>query len=352
MEQETEMNVGTAQVVADLTKSLIAHKVVSLSHPTDSVVAPVIVLPNEHGGLRLEAVEHLFEPYRENPKYRKGTAVLNDVASFVAHANRFKNAESALFANNDPSKPGIACVFDYHQRVNTTTRHLIAEDPLAEPDIVEVFNSFALPNWMQHRSSYLFPLDKAWKAWQAGNGQWMGQEAFALFIEERNEDIIPTLPILSDPQNEADRRLAELVEDLNATVANRRTMMGLSVGLNITSSSNIVNVSRINSGTGSIVFEEEHKTQDSEGRKIDVPTMFLLGIPVFENGHPYRVVARLRYRKDGPAIKWKYDLYRADKAFDHAFTDVCREISTATGLPLFVGAPERWELVPGMPRGY
>lgn len=338
--EDTDLNVGTAHVVADLVKKHIAPEHVTLTHPTDGISAPVVILPGADGGLTINAVDKLFDAYRMNPKYRTGTAVLTDVTAFIDHANRFKNPESALFANNDRSRPGVSCVFDYHQRVNVVTEHVVLGDTTLASDVVEHHNPSALPNWMQHRSSYQFPLDKAWKAWQAQNGQWMGQEEFALFIEERNEDILPFLPNLSEPTNEADKRLAELVEDLNATLANRRTMMLLSVGLSITASSKVVNVSKISSGTGSIVFEEENTTTDHEGREVSVPTMFLVCIPVFDKGPAYRMVARLRYRRQGGSIVWKYDLYRDDKAFDHAFDDVCQKIATDTGLPLFVGAPE------------
>jgi hypothetical protein len=328
-----EIEMGTAHTVAELVKKLHTPGQLTLKHPTDGIEAPVVVIPTRDG-LQLTGVDSMFSPYREHPKRRTGQAVLKDVASFIGHVNRFKNPESALFADNDPSAPGISCVFDYHDRVNieavATENAGVAGG--TKPD--------ALPRFMAHQAAYQFPLDKAWTAWQAYDGRWMGQNEFALFIEERNEDILARLPDLKTPTNDADKNLAELVEDLSAIVANRRTMMGLSVGLSITATSEVVNVTGINNGTGSIVFKEENKTTDHEGRKIDVPTMFLLGVPVFENGGLYRVVARLRYKRSGGAIQWKYDLYRDDKAFDHAFKDVCEEIRKGTGLPAFVGAPE------------
>jgi hypothetical protein len=328
---ETENN--TAQVVADLVKQHHKGEVITLKHPTDEITAPVMLLSSDTGN-GIAPVEKFFDAYRERPKHRKGTAVMRDAASFIAHVNRFKSMESALFADPTKGRPGIACVFDYHEAVNRS--------PAGEDGEFNAVEPAAEADWMQHRARYDFPLSPEWMAWGGANGKWMDQAEFATFIEERNEDIIPNPPTFKESElSAADSRLKDLIDDLDGTLANRRAMMGLSRGLNITATSKVVNVVGLNSGTGAIVFEEDHRTQDSEGKKVDVPSLFLLGIPVFENSPDlYRVVVRLRYRRQGGGIQWKADLYRHDKVFDHACRDVWSEIEKATGLPLFVGAPE------------
>jgi uncharacterized protein YfdQ (DUF2303 family) len=131
------------------------------------------------------------------------------------------------------------------------------------------------------------------------------------------------------------KRLADL---LTGNFAGPEAMMKLSRGLAIYESSKVINATNINSGEGVITFEEEH--QDSEGKKLTVPNLFLIGVPVFEGGSPYRVVVRLRYRKNGARIVWAYELYRHDRVFQDAFEGACETVKTGTGLPLFVGSPE------------
>lgn len=71
-----------------------------------------------------------------------------------------------------------------------------------------------------------------------------------------------------------------------------------------------------------------------------MPSIFLIGIPVFNNGPFYRIAARLRYRKNGGKIVFWYDLWRTDRTFDHAFSEAVERVKVETDLPVFIGKPE------------
>ena len=317
---EIELNSNTAQTVADLVKTHMAPVQITLTHPVDEVSAPVLILPGEDG-LKITAINTLFDAYRTHPQRRNGTAMLGDLDSFIAHVNRFKDEDSMVFANPDKAAPGLTAVLDYHEAVNSE----------GEPR----FNP--LPRFGTHRAGYRFPLSAEWKAWNAANKKAMGQADFSAFVEERALDILPA-PNFEGELSEADKKLKSLATLLNGKFANPEKMMALSRGLAIFETAKVINATNINSGEGIITFEEEH--QDSEGKKLEVPNLFCIGVPVFEGGEPYRVVVRLRYRKQQAAIVWHYDLYRHDVVFDDAFKGACETVKAGTDLPLLVGAPE------------
>ena len=316
----SDIEKGTAEVVADLVKGLVTPRQILLEHPTEGVQAPVIILPFGDG-LRIEAVDGLFDAYRDHPQRRRGTAKLGDLDSFIAHVNRFKDTDSVVFANANKAQPSLTAVLDYHQAVNLS----------------EGVAPSAKPRFGAHRSGYTFPLSAEWQAWSGRNKQAMSQTDFAVFVEERALDILPA-PTFQGDLSEADRKLKDLSTLLNGKFAGPERMMALSRGLSIFESSKVINATNINSGEGTITFEEEH--HDGEGKKLEVPNLFCIGIPVFEGGDAYRVVVRLRYRKQGAAIVWHYDLYRHDVVFDDAFKGACAQVAKGTGLPLLVGAPE------------
>ena len=67
---------------------------------------------------------------------------------------------------------------------------------------------------------------------------------------------------------------------------------------------------------------------------------FLLAIPVFRGGDLYQIAVRLRYRVQGGAVSWSFELHGADRSFDHAFREACEDARARTELPLFYGQPE------------
>lgn len=94
------------------------------------------------------------------------------------------------------------------------------------------------------------------------------------------------------------------------------------------------------SGEGHIRFSVEHETKTRTGGTVKVPTMFFIAIPVFAKGPFYRIGARLRYRKTAEGVKFWYDLYRADRSFDHAFDEAVEKVRVETPAAVFFGAPE------------
>jgi len=307
MSDEAEKN--TATVVADLVKELYFAEILQIEH--NGMKVPVLQTPDS---MKMSSVKRFFDEYRDKPERRTGTATMTTMGAFVDHTNRFKDADSALFADANPTNPSITAVLDYHRQT-------------AQGD----------PRFGTHRTHFAFPLSDEWKIWNAGNGKRMDPSTFAEFIENRLTDIlVPT--DLSNPESEAEKALASFAALTGGNFADPAKMLELSRGLSINVDEKVKQVTNLSSGEIQVQYEASHT--DGSGQPIKVPNLFMIAIPVFDRGDVFRIAARLRYRTLGGRVEWFYDLYRADKVFRVAIDEAAAFAATNTGLPMFSGTPE------------
>jgi uncharacterized protein YfdQ (DUF2303 family) len=263
-------------------------------------------------GWSLQSVKKLLDEYLPAPERRKGVATAHDLDSLIAHVNRFKDDNSALFADGTDGSPALIGVINYHRAGAETGDEARFGD---------------------HRVVYRFPLSDEWAAWTANNGQRMSQADFAEFLENRILDVAPP-----PSEKKADDPLAEIAKTLGGTFASASRLLELSRGLAISAKINAKGAINLSTGEAQITFDETHA--DGRGAPLKVPNLFAIAIPVFRQGAVYRIPVRLRYRLLAGAVSWSYELYRADKAFDHAFREAASKAQKDTGLPLFYGTPE------------
>lgn len=256
-----------------------------------------------------------FSDYLDRPRFRTGTAHFTALDSLIAHALRFKDADSALFANDDRAAPSLTAVIDYHEAG-------------ADADV--------LPRFGRHRGHFAFPLSDEWKEWSAHDGKPMKMRDFAAFVEERIVDVLQMIPEEDELPEDLQKFIAACGGE--QLIASPQKLMELSRGLSVNEDSVVASAVNLASGEGEVVFTSQHK--DAYGGKLKVPGLFLLAIPVFRNDAFYRLAARLRYRKTAEGIVFWYDLYRADRVFDDAFKRGCTRAQVETELPLFFGKPE------------
>src|SRR3546814_13105082 len=114
--------------------------------------------------------------------------------------------------------------------------------------------------------------------------------------------------------------------------------MGRSVRVKVYEKASVIDVVNLASGEVQIQFTSEHV--DGTDSPLMVPNLFLIAIPVFKNGQFCRLAARLRYHRAPEGLVFWYELWRADRAFDHAFRDSCERARVETELPLLFGTPE------------
>lgn len=84
-------------------------------------------------------------------------------------------------------------------------------------------------------------------------------------------------------------------------------------------------------GARSIVYSETDKP-------IDVPSLFMIAVPVFDNGAAYRIPAQIRFRVNGEGeVVWQYELHRVKESIEHAVKGMVEQTTEKTGLPIYTG---------------
>lgn len=287
------------------------HQIISITDPLTGDVAPAVVING-----KLEAIPaDTFTDYRNRPVRIKGVAALSRIESLIEHVNRFKQPESVLFADDRADSASITAVIDYH----------FAGAPPA---------GGVSPAYAQHRAHYSFPLSDEWKVWTGANGKQMGMFDFATFIEDNINDVIQLIAGEDHLSEELERYIKTCG---GGKPASPSALVELSRRLDINENAIVKNAVKLSSGEGEISFSTEHV--DSDGKPVKVPGLFMIAIPVFKGGPLYRIACRLRYRAKG-AISFWFEMWRADKAFEAAFSESCERVAEETELPMLFGAPE------------
>lgn len=327
-----QANSALGQSVKDIAGVLANHMQVTaipVPHPEKTgELLPVFAVPGGDGQLSIEHLKEIQDAHRSKPERRSGTAVLLSLASFIEHTNRFKSEHSALFAVNDLTKPSILSVLDYHQKGHEGE-----------------------PRFGKHRGLYEFPLSKQFKLWTSKQGPHpdniMDGAQFAAFLEDNIEDVIEAPDFannigaqMSESQRLADQKLQDLLAKTNGQVAGPNKLMELSRNLAVNVEGKIRQAQSLSSGEIHLQYEEIHDARDGQGQPIKVPNYFMIGIPVFDMGAPYRLAVRLRYRPHGGKVVWWYQIHRPDLAFEDAFKEAIEQAKTDIDLPLMLGTPE------------
>ena len=253
----------------------------------------------------------IFDEYRLAPRTREGTATLTAIESLIDHVNRFKDGDSILFAVDDRAAPSITALLDYHRA-----------------------GAEAAPRFGRHRSLFQFPLSDEWQAWTKFDGQAFTMGEFAAFLEDRIIDVLDLIP----GEDSLPEDMQRFVNTVGGTIASPSKLIELSVGLKVNEQSAVKEAINLSSGEAQVQFVAQHV--DDAGQPLRVPGLFLIGIPVFRHGPHYRIAARLRYRKTQQGLVFFYQLWRADRVFDHSFREACERVQVETDLPMLFGKPE------------
>jgi uncharacterized protein YfdQ (DUF2303 family) len=292
-----------AAVEAGISMADIASRIDHIGeHAESTETVPVALVPN---GMKMHVLKDVVEALderAEKPRRLTGTAHHSELASFIAHVNRFKDGDSAIFA--DTARVQLTAVLDYHQARNTT------DNPARDAQ--------DLQRWGSHRSVYTCPLSDPWKLWTSKSGVDMSQEAFAQFIEDNMVD------------------LANPAESDDGLFPKPAAVLEMARNLAITVNAEFQRSINPTTGESTLINKSEHGPKSTK-----IPKAFLLGIPVFDAGQPYRVEARLRFALTANGPRFAYVLYQADAIKRDAFKEVRDEVAKGTSLPIFAGSPEQ-----------
>lgn len=212
------------------------------------------------------------------PKWTSQIVKLQNEVSLTEYVNRFKNADSVLFA--DINNNAIVTVIDYHLEANGT-------------DVT--------PRLKAHRAILELPYSVEWKTWLKADQEEMTQLEFVSFLEDNAIDVV-------DPDGAG---LLELVRDLEGT---RNVKWG----------------STIRAGSvDKMEYTRESGTQ-TKG-KVDLPLSITLGIPVYFGDDLVTMKAMLRRKidNDGALTIW-YKLLRPENVRQERFQQIVERITIGT----------------------
>lgn len=291
---------------------------------SDGTAIPTIMRPD--GGYEFIPLAKLDE-YSDTPAFRRGTATMTSLDSFIAHINRFGDSDSAVFANDSHDSPSLTAVLDYHRKDTLATFAEVGEDDGKTDNVHGDYRHG------KHRTAFRFPVSDQWKAWHASNGMKMSMADFAVFLEDNVLDVADV-----DATPESAKRFVEMNGGVNA-IADWSVLNSLAKTLTIYESAVVAEAVNLSSGEGQLTLKADHDTEVA-GVKAKVPTMFFIAIPIFREGVVYRLPVRLRYRKSGSGVVFWYELWRADRAFDDAFREAVDRVAKDTEAQVFFGSPE------------
>lgn len=296
-------------VVRELMSDLYGVQEVPLGTLKEATEKPIaMVVPK---GMNLVSVKSMIAEYLPQPERRAGTATLLDQQSFIAWTNRFKAMNSAIFVNNRQDAPSLTSIIDYH------------------PEGPENENA----RWSQHRGHYAFPLSKQWKTWTAVSGKYIGQRAFAEFLEDNCLDVLPP-----PGDDEANGKFKTLAQALGGSWGGPADLMGAARDFKVNEGVEVVNAQ--NSTTGELTVHFKVTQTGEKGGSVSLPNLYLLGIPVFEGEVAFRIPVRLRWRRQEGAMVFALIMHRPDIYFDDALNESVKAVAEGTGLPIFVGKAE------------
>jgi uncharacterized protein YfdQ (DUF2303 family) len=231
-----------------------------------------LVVPDEHSSTEVTPA-HKTDVLM--PKIIKQSVTLQNADALIDYLNRFESDESILFADVAASR--IVAALDYHGA--------------GKPALVE------------HKATLDLPFSEEWKTWSAINGQLKPQLEFARFVEENAPDI-------KAPDAGS---LLEAVRDLQAK-------------------RNVNFVQAIRTASDNENFEFTDNTEARSKGDLELPTKFLLSIPVYFGDPDTELPAFLRWKLEDGKLLLGIKLHRAEHIRQAAFKLIVTEATEKTGV--------------------
>lgn len=294
--------------------------------PTDAAVGAILALEAEKGVVMFTANgnrEFVAVPFNDGytlqqitqdnaadvhvPKLVTASVRVQTAGSLGDYINRFKNADTSLFA--DIASDTIVSIIDYHKMPGANMPSTGAVDPsAADEGPSSDFSAHAQLNL--HRVTLKLPKSLEWDIWTKGDGQLMKHIAFASFLEENSIDIV-------EPSGAS---LLELCRDLQ-----------VKANMNFNSSIRF----------GDAVNIEYQKGDDvSTKENMQLPTEIVLQIPVYFGESPVLMKAFLRREITDGVLKLGFKLSRAEAVRQAEFHRVVNELMAQVNhLPMVYGTP-------------
>jgi uncharacterized protein YfdQ (DUF2303 family) len=198
------------------------------------------------------------------------------------YVNRFKGADTMLFADISASK--IVALIDYHSPEKAAH--------------------------VAHRVRLDLPQSEEWKLWTGVNGRMMEQLEFARFLEENAADI----------RAPAAGELLDACRDLQV---NRKVNF----------------IKAVRTQTDNENFEFTDETNASRKGDLEIPSKFILGLPVYFGQPETELHAFLRWKMDG-TLTLGLKLHRVEHVRQAVFKQIVLDVAGRTDCPAVFGKSE------------
>lgn len=211
----------------------------------------------------------------EMPKVISQAVTLQNADALKGYLNRFKSEASMMFADVTASR--IVGALDYHGPAKAAL--------------------------VSHKATLDLPHSEEWKTWSGINGQLKPQLEFARFVEENAPDI-------KAPDAAS---LLEAVRDLQA----KRSVNFMAA---------------VRTASDNESFEYTDNTETRGKGDLELPTKFMLSIPVYFGDADVEVPAFLRWKLDEGKLLLGIKLHRAEHIRQAAFNLIVTDAAEQTSL--------------------
>lgn len=323
MTQDTPKNI--AETIIEEMRPVCEFAFVSMPTADDPEKPVIIAAPSDM------KLHDLTEQHRQvvealKPLQRTGKAVMAELPSLIAWTNRFKGSATVLFGQVQP-KPQLVSIIDYHAEGAPSVDPVMG-DPTA--------------SYGRHTALYTFPVSEEWKRWNKISGDALTKDQFGEFIEENAKDMLDPTPKLLNGTTEGaeswEVNMIEVAQQLKGRFGQYSSLLQLSRSFQVHEVGHLNVTTNRDTGETHVQFLDEHR--DPDGQPLRLPNLFMIAIPVFEEGPLYRLAVRFRYRKAGADLKFFATLHNPDLALRDAAREALFEAEQTTGVPLMMGVPE------------
>lgn len=236
-------------------------------------------------GFREQEVSDPYGLKLASPRYIKQTVTIETADSLVDYVKRFKGTETTLFAEIAANR--IVALVDYH-------------GPKSAAHVA-------------HRARLELPYSEEWKLWTGISGHLKPQIEFARFLEENGADV-------RAPD------AGELLDACRDLQAHRKV--------------NFIKAVRTASENENFEFTDETEAKTRGG--IELPTRFVLGLPVYFGDADVELHAFLRWKIDADkgGLALGIQLHRAEHVRQAVFKRIVEDVAERTGCQAIYGKSE------------
>lgn len=249
-----------------------------------------VILRNDEGGEQVEIIDNVGGLSTVKPGRIYAHVTVETQQSLIDYAVKFKAANSALFASIKGST--ILAVLDFHAAGGN------AAEPIFSPDFCD------------HCATLKLPFSTEFDIWKEFDGKLMDHGDFVRFIDENREDIV-------SPDAAT---VFETVKDLQSV-----------------RKADFRSVARVDTDHLNIEFAESVEAKSNRDG-IELPTEFVLGLPIYFEGAEEEIHALLRWKVVEGKLALGFVLKRVERIRQARFKLIVQEIAEASGISAVYGA--------------